>query len=230
MKKNLILTALVACFLVLSMAATSEAQSYLINYTHSAGYPAVYGISFNSGANYGTYYGSYMANVTITDPNPPNPYYWPSANYLAWCVSPQTANPVTGGELRVLYGDINLKKADWLIWNYARTAELQAAVWETAIDGGTGLGVGIFQMRTTSTNYSATSAILATLNSLTIDWNSYIPLTGHITDALAPAGDLWQDFLIKPEHPIPEPGSLLLLGTGLLGFSLISRYRRNKKA
>lgn len=230
MKKKLMLTAFVACVFGLAIAATSNAQSYLINYTYSAGNPVVYNVSFNSGGSYGNYYGSYGATVTFTDPNPPNPYYWPNGNYLAWCVSPQTANPVTGGELRVLYSDINLKKADWLIWNYARTAELQAAVWETALDGGTNLSGGLFRMQTSSANYAATSAILATLNSLTINWDSYIPLTGYITDAHAPAGDLWQDFLIKPTHPIPEPGSLLLLGTGLIGFGVITRYRRSKKA
>ncbi len=121
---------------------------------------------------------------------------------------------------------INLKKADWLIWHHARTSQLQAAVWETAIDGNSNLLGGTFRMRDYGAYYAATNAILATLPN--IDWNSYYPLTGWVTDSNLT--DEWQDFLIKPVHPIPEPGALLLLGTGLLGFGVIARYRRRKEA
>lgn len=229
MKKNFILTAFVACFLVLFMAATSEAQiSYTINYTHSYNWPAVWNASFNGGASYGGYYANYGVNITITDPNPPNPYYWPNGNYLAWCISPEDGHDVVGSQLVVGYNVINLKKADWLIWHFPRTAALQVAVWETAIDGNGNLLGGTFRLLPADVEYAAASAMLTALPNL--NWNSYYPLTGWVTDKNLPDPNDWQDFLIKPEHPIPEPGTLLLLGTGMLGFVAIARYRRSKKA
>ena len=78
---------------------------------------------------------------------------------------------------------------------------------------------------------------------LTIDLTSVANLN-HVTsygvmfgtNAVAPTDPLMSDpyyaatgqQLIGSVHPIPEPGALLLLGSGLVGFGVIARIRRKR--
>lgn len=233
MKKNLILV--VAFFLSLIMAVNSNATTYGVNVVQYHYAPTSGGISLD-GSSYGGVYMRYGLNMTFTEVTP---WYWPNGYYQAFCVDDHDAGSFNNGFLTELDASspTRLKMASWLIYQYGHLANtdngwaaLQLAVWEAAFDEND-LDLNPAS-QSGDTYYGGTEAwsltartYVSALASSGITWSTYTPqLTGFIHDYMnEPQGK--QNFLVRP---IPEPGTLLLLGSGLLGFGAIARYRRRK--
>ena len=112
----------------------------------------------------------------------------------------------------------NAGKVTWIAEKYflgAIAKEVaQVAIWKTVI-GGTYIG-----------GYSsAADTFLATYNGTLQYINNYLvavsPAVGS-TDT-----NNYQNFLVKATAPVPEPGTMLLFGTGLAGLAAVSRRRRS---
>ena len=165
----------------------------------------------------------------------PDASFWPdNYKYDAWCVSPQFSDHGVKGKLYLNFTDQNLKEADYLLRLYSsyprnnnQNAALQIAVWEAAIDGTVDFTAGNFRYGANGNTYLSQAQTYISALSNVSDWTNYTPWTGYVTDESDPNATKYQDFLVRP---VPEPGTLLLLGSSLLGFGVIARYRRNKKA
>ena len=112
----------------------------------------------------------------------------------------------------------NAGKVTWIAENYflgAIAKEVaQVAIWKTVIGG------------TYSGGYSSDAdTFLATYNNTSQFINNYLvavsPAVGS-TDT-----NNYQNFLVKATAPVPEPGTMLLFGTGLAGLAAVSRRRRS---
>lgn len=211
MKKNLILTTLLAGCLLLSMIVTTEATTYGVNVTQYHYSPTSGSIKL-AGHTYSGVYMRYGLNMTFTETTP---WYWPNGYYQAFCVDDNDAGSFNNGFLTEL--DVNsptrMKMASWLIHKYAHLATdnngwaaLQLAVWEAAFDWTdlslTNTASNTYYLGTQAWSYTARNYVSA-LTSSGITWSTYTPkLTGFVHDkayASEPLGK--QNFLVRP---IPE--------------------------
>ena len=131
--------------------------------------------------------------------------------------------------------------AAWLADNYfkgnllpgasanVRAAAFQVAIWEVVYDSGSfDLDAGDFELNTTGAVRTAADVLLGNVGSA--DLGAFGP--GGWLLAVAPTTDdpgsdgAPQDYIVPN---IPEPGTMLLLGTGLLGLYGYARRKRSSR-
>ncbi|MEJ2247899.1 MAG: PEP-CTERM sorting domain-containing protein [Acidobacteriota bacterium] len=199
MKKLLLLSSM---FLLVSTVALAD------------GLPVTVDLEFQGvdpGINYynGWPTGHHIVEIT----NSPGGVY--DSVFYGFCVDPASAED-TPTPYTLIYVPENLYGAAWVFENFEGLGEsasnAQVAIWNLAIPGlppMTGPQQSLFD--------SANTAV----------GEGYIP-PDSILLAYSPAGagesfDVpFQDFLIR----VPEPGSILLLGLGLLGVATVSRLKK----
>lgn len=113
--------------------------------------------------------------------------------------------------------------AAWLYYNYGRNVTnasqagaMQVALWEILYDGDANLRTGNFALTGSFAHESQAQAYLA-----------LAPAANWVQAYYRHTGSLQQD-IIGPMNPVPEPGTILLLGSGLLAVGAAFRRRMGR--